>query len=49
LVGNGKITAAQKNSVQFEVIDKLEHLYAKNGYFVGKGHSLASLNVIEEI
>lgn len=44
LVSNGKIIAAQKNSVQFEVSDKLEHLYVKNGDFVRKGHLLASLN-----
>ncbi|WP_081810479.1 efflux RND transporter periplasmic adaptor subunit [Flavobacterium daejeonense] len=44
LVSNGKIIAAQKNSVQFEVSDKLEHLYVKNGDFVHKGQLLASLN-----
>jgi RND family efflux transporter MFP subunit len=44
LVSNGKIIAAQKNSVQFEVSDKLEHLYVKNGDFVHKGQMLASLN-----
>ena len=44
LVSNGKIIAAQKNSVQFEVSDKLEHLYVKNGDFVHKGKLLASLN-----
>lgn len=44
LVSNGKIIAAQKNSVQFEVSDKLEHLYVKNGDFVQKGQLLASLN-----
>jgi membrane fusion protein (multidrug efflux system) len=44
LVSNGKIIAAQKNSVQFEVSDKLEHLYVKNGDFVRKGQLLASLN-----
>jgi len=37
LVSNGKIIAAQKNSVQFEVSDKLAHLYVKNGDFVRKG------------
>ena len=42
LVSNGKIIAAQKNSVQFEVSDKLEHLYEKNGDFVRKGQLLAS-------
>ncbi len=44
LVSNGKIIAAQKNSLQFEVSDKLEHLYVKNGDFVHKGQVLASLN-----
>lgn len=44
LVSNGKIIAAQKNSLQFEVSDKLEHLYVKNGDFVQKGTLLASLN-----
>ncbi len=44
LVSNGKITAAQKNSVQFEVSDKLEHLYVKNGDNVLKGQLLATLN-----
>jgi membrane fusion protein, multidrug efflux system len=44
LVSNGKIIAAQKNSVQFEVSDKLEHLYVKNGDNVRKGQLLASLN-----
>jgi membrane fusion protein (multidrug efflux system) len=44
LVSNGKIIAAQKNSVQFEVSDKLEHLYVKNGDFVRKGQLLASLS-----
>lgn len=43
LVSNGKISAAQKNSIQFEVSDKLEHLYVKNGDFVRKGQLLASL------
>ncbi len=41
---NGKIIAAQKNSVQFEVSDKLEHLYVKNGDNVHKGQLLASLS-----
>lgn len=44
LISNGKIIAVQKNSVQFEVSDKLEHLYVKNGDFVHKGQLLASLN-----
>ncbi|GEL12139.1 RND family efflux transporter, MFP subunit [Flavobacterium glycines] len=44
LVSNGKIIASQKNSVQFEVSDKLEHLYVKNGDFVHKGQLLACLN-----
>ncbi len=44
LVSNGKIIAAQKSSVQFEVSDKLEHLYVKNGDYVHKGQLLASLN-----
>ena len=44
LVSNGKIIAAQKNSVQFEVSDKLEQLYIKNGDNVRKGQLLASLN-----
>lgn len=44
LISNGKIIAAQKNSIQFEVSDKLEHLYVKNGDFVHKGQLLASLN-----
>src|SRR6478609_8664165 len=44
LVSNGKIIAAQKNSIQFEVSDKLEQLYVKNGDFVQKGTLLASLN-----
>jgi RND family efflux transporter MFP subunit len=44
LVSNGKIIAAQKNNVQFEVSDKLQHLYVKNGDFVHKGQILASLN-----
>jgi len=43
LVSNGKIIAAQKNSIQFEVSDKLEHLYVKNGDNVRKGQLLASL------
>jgi membrane fusion protein, multidrug efflux system len=43
LVSNGKIIATQKNSVQFEVSDKLEHLYVKNGDNVRKGQLLASL------
>ena len=44
LVSNGKIIASQKNSVQFEVSDKLEHLYVKNGDNVRKGQLLASLS-----
>ena len=44
LVSNGKIIATQKNSVQFEVSDKLEHLYVKNGDNVRKGQLLASLS-----
>lgn len=44
LVSNGKIIAAQKNSIQFEVSDKLEHLYVKNGDNVHKGQLLATLN-----
>ncbi|WP_142452410.1 efflux RND transporter periplasmic adaptor subunit [Flavobacterium resistens] len=44
LISNGKIVAAQKNSIQFEVSDKLEHLYVKNGDFVHKGQVLANLN-----
>ncbi len=44
LASNGKIIAVQKNSIQFEVSDKLEHLYVKNGDFVRKGQILASLN-----
>ncbi|KQC02754.1 efflux RND transporter periplasmic adaptor subunit [Pedobacter sp. Hv1] len=44
LVSNGKIIATQKSSVQFEVSDKLEHLYVKNGDNVQKGQLLASLN-----
>ncbi|WP_083382136.1 efflux RND transporter periplasmic adaptor subunit [Flavobacterium commune] len=44
LVSNGKIIATQKNSVQFEVSDKLEHLYVKNGDNVRKGQLLATLN-----
>lgn len=44
LISNGKIIASQRNSVQFEVSDKLEHLYVKNGDFVHKGQVLASLN-----
>lgn len=44
MVSNGKIIAAQKNSVQFEVSDKLEHLYVKNGDFVRTGQVLATLN-----
>lgn len=44
LISNGKIIATQKNSVQFEVSDKLEHLYVKNGDFVQKGQLLARLN-----
>lgn len=44
LVSNGKIIASQKNSVEFEVSDKLEKLYVKNGDFVHKGQLLASLN-----
>lgn len=39
-----KIIASQKSSIQFEVSDKLEHLYVKNGDFVPKGKLLASLN-----
>lgn len=44
LVSNGKIIATQKNSVQFEISDKLEHLYVKNGDNVHKGQLLASLS-----
>jgi membrane fusion protein (multidrug efflux system) len=44
LVSNGKISASQKNSLQFEVTDRLEHLYVKNGDFVRKGQLLATLN-----
>lgn len=44
LVSNGKIIATQKNSVQFEVSDKLEHLYVKNGDNVHKGQILAALS-----
>lgn len=47
LVSNGKIIAAQKNSLQFEVSDKLEHLYVKNGDFVQKGQLLATLNTFK--
>lgn len=43
LVSNGKIVASQKNNVQFEVSDKLDYLYVKNGDFVRKGQVLASL------
>lgn len=44
LISNGKIIATQKNSVQFDVSDKLEHLYVKNGDNVRKGQLLATLN-----
>ncbi|MDQ6527680.1 efflux RND transporter periplasmic adaptor subunit [Flavobacterium sp. LHD-85] len=44
LVSNGKIIATQKNTIQFEVSDKLEQLYVKNGDFVHKGQLLATLN-----
>jgi membrane fusion protein (multidrug efflux system) len=44
LMSNGKLIAPQKNSIQFGVSDKLEHLYVKNGDCVHKGRLLASLN-----
>jgi membrane fusion protein (multidrug efflux system) len=47
LISNGKIIAAQKNSLQFEVSDKLEHLYVKNGDFVTKGQLLANLSTLK--
>lgn len=47
LVSNGRIIATQKNSLQFEVSDKLEHLYVKNGDFVQKGQLLASLSILK--
>lgn len=47
IVSNGKISAAQKNSLQFEVSDRLEHLYVKNGDFVQKGQLLASLSTFK--
>jgi len=44
ILSNGKIIAMQKNNIQFELTDKLQHLYVKNGDFVRKGQLLASLN-----
>jgi membrane fusion protein (multidrug efflux system) len=44
LISNGKIIASQKNSLQFEISDKLEYLYVKNGDYVHKGKLLATLN-----
>ena len=43
LISNGKVIAFQKNSMQFEVSDKLEYLYVKNGDYVRKGQLLAAL------
>lgn len=44
LVSNGKLIATQKNSLKFEVSEKLEFLHVKNGSEVKKNQLLASLN-----
>lgn len=47
LVSNGKIIAIQKSNMQFEVSDKLEHIYVSNGVNVRKGQVLATLNLFK--
>lgn len=44
LVSNGKLIATQKNSLKFEVSERLEYLHVKNGSVVKKNQVLASLN-----
>lgn len=44
LVSNGKLIAIQKNSLKFDVGEKLEQLFVKNGDFVKKNQVLAVLN-----
>ena len=44
LVSNGKLIATQKNSLKFEVSEKLEYLHVKNGSVVKRNQKLASLN-----
>ena len=49
LVSNGKLIATQKNSLKFEVSEKLERLHVKNGSEVKKNQVLASLNKFKVI
>jgi len=44
LVSNGKLVAAQKNILKFEVSEKLEFLKVQNGSVVRENQELASLN-----
>jgi len=43
IVSNGKLVALQKNQLKFDVSEKLEHLFVKNGEHVKKGQTLAIL------
>ena len=43
IVSNGKLVALQKNRLKFDVSENLEHLLVKNGSYVKKGQTLATL------
>ena len=43
IVSNGKLVALQKNQLKFDVSENLEKLYVKNGDYVKKGQTLATL------
>lgn len=44
LLSNGKLKALQKSMLKFETGGVLEHLYLKNGKYVGAGQTIAKLN-----
>lgn len=44
LISNGKLVALEKSELKFDVSEKLERLYVKNGDYVKKGHVLATLD-----
>ena len=44
LVSNGHLKALEKSELKFKVNEKLERIYVKNGDYVKKGQTLASLN-----
>lgn len=44
LVSNGRLSAQRKSQLKFNVSEKLQNIYVKNGDYVKKGQVLASLN-----